>query len=198
MAIQPVSTLRTARPAANRAAMGPMKKASMLAGLAALIGAASARNVMAASMLMVGAPLTATGFVYEVQTLRKAQLAHEATDRAQYASYLAERSNMADDRELAAPPAFKKSSGGDDGFGAKVDGMIKSRSVLLDTFGDDASSVAPVYATIIKRMLQDDEDAFDKFAEKRSGATPDEAAKLAEQEALLQDIHAKLSRLTKG
>ena len=196
MATQPVSTLRTARPAANKAAMGPMKKASLLAGLAALIGAASARNVMAASMLMVGAPLTATGFVYEVQALRKAQLAHEAADRVQYASYLAEQSNSANDRDLAAPPAVKKSGGG--GFEAKVESMIKSRSVILDTFGDDASSVAPVYATIIKRMLQDDEEAFDKFAEQRSGATPDEAAKLAEQEALLHDIHAKLSRLTKS
>jgi hypothetical protein len=196
MAMQPISAMKAGRPAANTAAMGPLKKASMLAGLAALIGAGSARNVFAASMLMVAAPLTATGFVYEVEALRKAQLAHEAADRVQYASFLSERTNMATDRDLVTSSISKTTSDG--AFTAKVDDMIKSRSVLLDTFGDDASTVAPVYATIIKRMLKDDEVAFDTFAAKRRNAAPSEAAKLADQETLLREVHVKLAHLAKG
>jgi hypothetical protein len=196
MAVQPVSTRRAQRPATNEAAMSPLMRTSTVAGLAALIGATSVRNVMAASMLMVAGPLTATGFVYEVQTLRRQQLAHEAADRVQYASYLAEQANAASDRDIVAPPVVK----GNDlaAFRAKIDAMIKRQNVLLDMFGDDASSVAPVYLTIIKGMLRDDEEAFDSFAEKRGDATPDEAAKMAQQEAVLHDIHAKLSLLTKG
>jgi hypothetical protein len=196
MASQPGSASRAERPAANKAAMGSLQKASGIAGLAAIIGVGSLRNAAAATMLMVAGPLTAAGFVYEVQTMRKAQLAHEAADRIQYAAYLAAQANAANDRDLVTASIAKTEDA--NSLGLKIEAMIRSRSVLLDTFGDDASSVAPVYATIIKQMLRDDEEAFATFADKRTSVSKAEAATLFEQEALLHELHAKLSHLAGG
>ena len=196
MASQPGSASRAERPAARKAAMGPLKKASVIAALAAVIGAAGLRNATAATMLMVAGPLTAAGFVYEVQAMRKAQLAHEAADRIQYAAYLAAQTNTANDRDYVTASIAKTEDAGS--LGMKIEAMIRSRSVLLDTFGDEASSVAPIYATIIKQMLRDDDVAFAMLTEKRESASKAEAATLAEQDALLHELHAKLSHLAGG
>ncbi|MGD0634167.1 MAG: hypothetical protein ABSA13_07805 [Beijerinckiaceae bacterium] len=196
MASQPGSGSRAERPAAHKAAMGSLQKASAIAGLAAIIGVGSVRNAAAATMLMVAGPLTAAGFVYEVQAMRKAQLTHEAADRIQYAAYLADKANAANDRDYVTASIAKTDDDGS--LGLKIAAMIKSRSVLLDTFGDEASTVAPVYATIIKQMLRDDEDAFATFADKRMSVSKAEATTLAEQVGVLHELHAKLTHLAGG
>lgn len=176
--------------------MGALRKASGIAGLAAVIGLGSLRNAAGATMLMVAGPLTAVGFVYEIQTMRKAQLDHEAADRIQYAAYLVDKANAVNDRDFVTASIAKTDD--DSSFGLKIAAMIKSRSVLLDTFGDEASSVAPIYATIIKQMLRDDDVAFATFTDGGGGLSKAQTAALADQIEVLHELHGKLSHLAGG
>jgi hypothetical protein len=181
------------------------RKIPVLGGLAAFFGTMSARQAAASIMLMTAGPIGAAGFVYEVKTLRRAQLEHEAADRVQYAAFLAAQANDAqsnggqangtNDRDLVTASINKTEDA--NVLSVKIDAMIHSRSVLLDTFGDDPSAVAPVYAVIIKQMLRDDEDAFAALKDKRASAAPEEAAKLTAQEAELHDLHVKLAHLAR-
>lgn len=194
--------------ASEKPASAAWRNIPLLAGVATFFGAMSARQAAASICLMAAGPVGAAGFLYEVRALRKAQLEHEAVDRVQYAAYLAAQANAVQantaqfsdaqangggDRDLVTASINKTEDANT--LSVKIEAMIRSRSILIDTFGDDPSAVAPVYAVIIKQMLRDDEDAFAAMTAKRGSATPAEAAKLGEQDAVLHDLHVKLAHL---
>lgn len=198
-----LGTLGQAGRASEKPAPAAWRKIPVLAGLATFLGAMSARQAAASIFLMAAGPVGAAGFIYEIKSLRKAQLEHEAVDRVQYAAYLTGQANEAQandartnggvDRDLVTASINKTEDANT--LSVKIEAMIRSRSILLDTFGDNPSAVAPVYAVIIKQMLRDDEDAFAALTDKRKSAAPEEAAKLREQDAELHDLHVKLAHL---
>ncbi len=175
-----------------RDATSPIKTRSPWRRLPALIALAAAFNEMginsaaAATVVTLAVPVTATVFVYEVSALRDAQLEREALDRARHDGAAAsQRSPLGGSEETAAKPA--------EDVAERLDAMLVSRSALLDTFGDDAAAVAPVYTRIIRHMLKEDDDTFAQLRAKRaSQAAP---APLIQKENSLRAAHQRLARL---
>jgi hypothetical protein len=172
------------------------KKITLVAAVVATIQEAGLRNVLASTFLTIAGPVTATAFVYEIQAMRHDQLAREAADRAAYAARLAAEANdPAAPRPMAIPVALSPADTAPDDIAVKLDVMLKSRAVILDTFGDEASAVAPVYASIIKQMLREDEDTLATVAARSQSAASDETGKLGDRVARLRAMHQKLIHL---
>lgn len=168
--------------------MSRFQKLSLAAAVVAAFNKASLNNVLASAAVAIAAPAAATAFVYEVSTLRGTQLAHEATDRSVFLRVLAEPlpalTEEARPGAVAAPPRPD--------IGLKLDSMIASRSKMLDLFGDDPSTVAPIYVRIIKQMLSDDTATLASLSERREDA---DAEMLTAKEARLRAVHLRLSHL---
>ncbi len=160
----------------------------LLAALAAAFHEAGIDGVAAATIVTLAVPVTATAFVYEIGALRGAQLEHEASHRGRLEGTLASR--PLPDRGGAVSPLAPQQAD----VAAKLDTMLASRSALIDTFGDDAAAVAPVYGRIIKQMLKDDEATFALLQSRRADDALPPAA-VREREASLRTAHARLARL---
>jgi hypothetical protein len=168
--------------------MSRVQKLSLAAAVVAAFNKASLNNVLASAAVAIAAPAAATAFVYEVSTLRGSQLAHEATDRSEFLRVSAEPAPAlaegASPGPIAPPPRPD--------IGRKLDGMIASRVKMLDIFGDEPSTVAPIYARIIKQMLSDDTATFISLSERREDV---DAEMLTAKEARLRAVHARLAHL---
>ena len=163
------------------------EKVTLMAAVIALFNKASFNNVFAATAVGIGAPAAATAFVYEISDLRGAQLQREAADRKEFLRVA-----------TGAPPALAAGDAASalgaapqPDLGGKLDGMIASRAKMLDLFGDEPSTVAPVYARIIRQMLSDDTTALASLDPREE---TDLEALVAKQERL-RAIHARLAHL---
>ena len=190
MAEQVAKGAGAAREPAVSSGMGRFRTMSIWAVTVAAVNEAGLRNVLASSMLTVAAPVTATAFVYEVSAMRTAELAHLAADHAAYVAGT-DRAERTDDISLSTA---RKAAAGPDVI-HKIDGMLDARAAMLDTFGDDPRTVAPVYARMIRQMLKDDEATFASLDEARDSRAGAIAAELSEKETQLRAIHAKLTKL---
>ena len=141
-------------------------------------------------MVTVAVPITAGVFIYEVSALRDAQLQHEAVDRTRHdaASPFPNKNGLPKDG--GEPPVAAAAD-----LSGRLDTMLSHRAALLDTFGDEGASVAPVYASIIKRMLKDDDAAFALLKARREDGTVQDPAPLAQKELSLHAAHARLAKL---
>ena len=166
-----------------------LKRWSLGTVLAMLINEAGVTNVLASTMLTIAVPAVATAFVYEVGSMRRAALEHEAVDRAQYATRLEAEVNLRSQDADGRPAAASKVD-----WVGKLDAMLASRATILDLFGDEPSTVAPVYGRIIRQMLRDDEETFTALPRAGSGEA-DGRAELGARQARLREVHDRLARL---
>jgi hypothetical protein len=169
-----------------------LKSGAVLGALAALFEDMSAQTAVASVMVTIGAPLAATAFVYEVSNLRDAQLVHEAVDRHEYWTGKATPTPASPDaiiEKVAVEPQRPVT------VANKLDAMLASRATILDTFGDEPSTVAPIYVRIIKQMIEDDDRTFASMSEKRPFDGVEDATDMAAKEASLRAAHARLVHL---
>lgn len=183
MASQAPSPIKAASRAPRR-----LQKLSIAAMVIAGFNRASLHNVLASAAVAIAAPAAATAFVYEVSSLRGTQLEHEAMDRESFLRIATDPAPALADGaapDLAAAPPRPS-------MGQKLDGMIASRVKILDIFGDDPSTVAPIYARIIKQMVTDDDTTLAALL-----GRPDDLEEdvLAAKEERLRAIHARLVHL---
>jgi hypothetical protein len=186
------------RRGSGAAPLSPLKKVTLIAAVVAAIHEAGMRNVLASTLLTIAGPVTATAFVYEVKAMRHAELDREAADRAAYAAKLAAEADDPDSRRAVVTPVALPTDPVDMAqadMTTKLDAMLKSRAVILDTFGEEASAVAPVYASIIKQMLKEDEDAFATLATQPPPGSIGNSAQVADRLARLRAMHQRLSLL---
>lgn len=177
---------RTALPKPSHSRWHRVRHLPLLIALAAAFNEAGINSAAAAAALTLAVPVGATMFIYEVSVLRDAQLQREALDRT--------RRDVAASGSRAQPsePSTTASIPPPSDVAGKLDSMLASRSALLDTFGDDSSTVAPVYKRIIKDMLRDDDATFAMLEAKRERGGP---ATAPAQEARLRAVHRRLARL---
>ncbi len=162
----------------------------LLVALATAFNEAGVNSAAAATLLTLAVPVTAGVFIYEVSVLRDAQLQREAVDRSrQDATSAFPKVKAAAEHGGRAPVAASTDLSG------HLDIMLSHRTALLDTFGDEAASVAPVYAGIIKRMLKDDETTFAVLKSERERSGSEDAASLVEKEVTLRAVHDRLAKL---
>ena len=166
----------------------------LLIVLAAAFKEAGINSAVAATAVTLAVPVTATVFIYEVSVLRGAQLDREAIDRVRRdVAFAAPRSQPAAEENVTTSVTASVASPTD--VAARLDAMLASRSALLDTFGDDASTVAPIYARIIKQMLKDDDVTLASLKAKREADSQAGAAPMDAREASLRTVHDRLARL---
>ncbi|WP_158807375.1 hypothetical protein [Beijerinckia sp. L45] len=166
-----------------------VQKLSLAAVVIAGFNKAGLNNVLASAAVTLGAPAAAGAFVYEVSSLRGAQLQHEATDRAEFLHIATEPAPALAEGitpSLAAAPPPRPD------FGRKLDGMIASRTKLLDIFGDEPSTVAPIFVRIIRQMLSDDTATFAALPAQQDDAGAETLEAKAER---LRAVHARLAHL---
>jgi hypothetical protein len=177
-------------PDSSTLAQGRIRNLSIAVVVIGAFNKASLNNVMASAAMAIAAPAAATAFVYEVSTLRNAQLQHEATDRGEFLRISAEPAPALAEGEKSSSGAVQAPSHPD--ISNKLDGMIASRTKMLDLFGDDPSTVAPIYVRIIKQMLNDDNATLASLPERSNDR---DAEALAAKEANLRAVHARLEHL---
>ena len=170
-----------------------IQKAAIVTGFLAGANELGLHGAFASTLLMVAAPVAVSGFIYEVSSMRQAQLTYEARDRAAYAARIqAETLARQDDINATRRTAAKVEN---PDMTSKLDAMLASRSVIVDTFGGDPSAVAPVYIRIIKQMLRDDDETLASLSSKKKSDAAHYADTLADRETRLREVHAKLTRL---
>ena len=168
--------------------MSRAQKLSLAAAVIAIVNKATLPKALASAALAIAAPAAATAFIYEVTALRGAQLTLEENDRVEFLRIAAET-------VPAPPPGVKPSvvaAPERPDIGHKLDGMIASRAKMLDIFGDDARTVAPIYVRIIRQMLSDDNATLASLSAHRAEG---DAVALAAKEASLRAVHERLARL---
>lgn len=191
MATQNAAKPRTGGSLKDSAKAG-VKRASMIGVLVAAFQEMGAKNVLASTALTVGAPLAATAFVYEVAVMRDAQLVREAVDRRDWTV----RAASLDEAPPVPMPAVERpAAAAPVDVTAKLDAMLAARIRILDTFGDEPSAVAPVYARIIKDMLADDDKMFASIETKEKLGLEEAGDGLALKGAMLRKVHARLEHL---
>ncbi len=179
---------RAASPSRKGSPWRRLRGLPLLAALSAGFHEAGINGVAAATIATLAVPVTAAVFVYEVQALRGAQLAREASDRAR-------RDVTVAVRPLPGRESTGTSPAPQNDVAAKLDTMLAHRSALLDTFGDEAAAVAPVYSRIIKQMLKDDDATFALLKAKRAESSGPSPAAVREKEESLHTVHERLARL---
>jgi hypothetical protein len=184
----PQAPSQTTASEASRDAMSRVQRLSLAAAVIAIVNKATLHNVLASAAVALAAPAAATAFVYEVTALRGAQLSLEENDRVEFLRIAAE--TVPAPAPGAKPSAAAAPERPD--IGHKLDGMIASRAKMLDIFGDDARTVAPIYVRIIKQMLSDDIATFASLSAHREDG---DATALAAKEASLRAVHVRLGRL---
>ena len=183
-------TQQAALPAKNNGLWRRARGVPFLIILAAAFNEAGINSATAAAIVTLAVPATATVFIYEVSVLRGAQLEREAVDRARReVAFTATKPQPEPEGSVAASGAPVAD------VSAKLDTMLTSRSAMLDTFGDDPSTVAPIYVRIIKQMLKDDVSTFALLKAKRDAGSEAQAAPLKAKEVNLRAVHDRLSRL---
>jgi hypothetical protein len=170
-----------------RSPMGRLKTAAIFTAVIVAVNEAGLQNVMAAAATAIVLPVATTAFVYEVSALRGTQLAHEAQDRA---DYIRVATGEGPAPELAPKVVVPEHPN----LAHKLDRMIASRANILDIFGDEPSTVAPVYRRIIKGMLDDDNATFASLSAPQDDGSDPET--LVAKAARLRAIHTRLVRLS--
>jgi hypothetical protein len=187
-AMAPQALSRTTASEASRDAMSRVQRLSLAAAVIAIVNKATLPQALASAAVAIAVPAAATAFVYEVTALRGAQLTLEENDRVEFLRIAAE--TVPAPSPGARPIAVAAAERPD--IGHKLDAMIASRAKMLDIFGDDARTVAPIYVRIIRQMLSDDNATFASLSAYREDG---DAAALAAKEASLRAVHARLTRL---
>jgi hypothetical protein len=162
------------------------KKLALMVAVIAIFNKATVNNVLASAGVALVAPAAATAFVYEVSSLRGAQLEHEATDRVDFVRVSTELPPSEGPSPSIGPARLQAD------IGSKLDGMITSRAKMLDIFGDQPSAVAPIYVRIIKAMLTEDNAMFAVLSDRVDGVDAETLAAKAES---LRAVHVRLEHL---